>query len=217
MDNLYMKGELLRVHTKNCEIFEGRFYDITKDKSKISLYEVKELPQGNLSDGVLHYYNTEIRDIVKLHDPRINKVLKISQKECEDIIRVSKRYIYINQVDNAFHEGIVHLNQYNYIAVSTDGASMGRKCKMPFIVASTPERIYIFDTQSMQHHAFDAGLKKLLESETPKKIVHDCRLLSDCLFHKHNVKLKSVFDTQVCKTWFSNLKNKLIINKQFNR
>ncbi|CAH2062898.1 unnamed protein product, partial [Iphiclides podalirius] len=49
----------------------------------------------------------------------------------------------------------------------------------------------------MQYHAFDAGLKKILENETPKKIVHDCRKLSDCLYHKHNVKLNSIFDTQV--------------------
>lgn len=209
MDNLYMKGELLQVHTKNCEIFEGRFYEITNDKSKISLYEVKELPQGDPSDGVLHYYNTEIRDIVKLQGSAINKILKISQKECEDIIKVSKKFIYINQVDNAFHEAIVDLNQYSYIAVSTDGASMGRKCKMPFIVLSTPQQIYIFDTQAMQYHAFDAGLKKLLESETPKKIVHDCRMLSDCLFHKHNVKLKHVFDTQVGDVIITKNKNGL--------
>lgn len=197
MDSMYMKGELLQVHTKNCEIFEGRFYGMTTDKSKISLYNVKELPQGDPSDGVLHYYDTEIRDIVKLQEPLEQKILKITQKECEDIIKISKKYIYINQVDKSFHEAVDDLLQHSYIAVSADGASMGRKCKMPFLVLSSPQQIYIFDIQVMQYHAFDAGLKKLLESEIPKKIVHDCRKVSDCLYHKHNVKLKSVFDTQV--------------------
>ncbi|CAH0669155.1 unnamed protein product [Spodoptera exigua] len=196
MDNLYMKGELLQVHTKNSEIFEGRFYGMTNDKSKISLYNVKE-PKGDPSDGILHYYDSDIRDIVKLKEPDEQKHLKISEKECEEIIKTSKKYIYINQIDKTFHEAMEDLNQYNYIGLSTDGANMGRKCKMPVLVLSTPHQIYIFDIHVMEYHAFEAGLKKLLESDTPKKIIHNSRNVSDCLFHKHNVKLNSVFDTQV--------------------
>ncbi|CAH0397534.1 unnamed protein product [Chilo suppressalis] len=196
MDSLYLKGELLQVHTKNSEVVEGRFYSMNSDKSRISLYNIKE-PQGISLDGVCHYYNSEIQDIVKLKDKEVPKHLKISQKECEDIIKLSKKYIFINQVDNSFHEALDDLNHYSYVGLSTDGANMGRKCKMPFLVMSTPQKIYIFDIQVMQYHAFDAGLKQLLESESPKKIVHDCRKVSDCLLHKHNVKLNSVFDTQV--------------------
>ncbi|XP_072941969.1 piRNA biogenesis protein EXD1 [Epargyreus clarus] len=197
MDNLYMKGELLQIHTKNSEIFEGRFYSITKDKSKISLYDVKEKSEGFENEGVCHYYNSEVTDIVKLKEPNEQIYLKITQKECEDIIKVSKKYIFINQVDAQFHGACKDLNDYNYIAVSNDGAGMGRKCQMPFLVMATPHQIYIFDIQVMQYHAFTAGLRKILESDSPKKIVHDCRKLSDCLSHKHNVKLASVFDTQV--------------------
>lgn len=199
MNKLYMKGELLQIHTKNSEIIEGRFYSVNKDMSRISLYNTKELPQGEKSENVCHFYDSEVLDIVKLQDPDEHQQLKISQKECEDIIKVSKKYIFINQVDSSFHEAIEDLNQYSYIGLGTDGANMGRKCKMPFLVLSTPQQIYIFDTQVMQYHAFDAGLKKLLESNTPKKIVHDCRNISDCLYHKHNVKLKSIFDTQVIR------------------
>lgn len=200
MDNLYTKGELLQVHTKNCEIIEGRFNSMSIDKSKISLYEVKELPETEPCQNVCHYYEPEIRKIVKLKEPGEQTFLKILQKEYEDIIMISKKYIYINQVDRTFHEAMDELNDHSYVAVSTDGANMGRKCKMPFLVLSTPRQIYIFDIQVLQYHAFDAGLKKLLENEYPKKIVHDCRKLSDCLFHKHNVKLNSVFDTQVNPT-----------------
>ncbi|XP_073965884.1 piRNA biogenesis protein EXD1 [Choristoneura fumiferana] len=197
MDNLYMKGELLQVHTKNCEVFEGLFYSITSDKSKISLYNVKELSQGCENGGITHYYNSEVSNIVKLQKPDVKSNLKISEKECEVIVNISKKYIFINQVDNSFHEALEDLNQYSFISISCDGASMGRKCKMPFLVMATPQQIYIFDIEVMQYHAFDGGLKKILESEHPKKIVHDCRKLSDCLYHKHNVKLTSVFDTQV--------------------
>lgn len=197
MDTFYMKGELLQVHTKNSEVIEGRFYSMNSDKSRLSLYDVSRETQGNYIGSVCHYYNSEIRDIVKLKESDEPKHLKISQKECEEIIKVSKKCIYINQVDNSFHEALEDLNSYAYVGLSTDGANMGRKLKLPFLVLSTPHHIYIFDTQVMQYHAFDAGLKKLLESECPKKIIHDCRKISDCLFHKHNVKLNSVFDTQV--------------------
>ncbi|XP_028177446.1 piRNA biogenesis protein EXD1-like [Ostrinia furnacalis] len=211
MDNLYMKGELLQVHTKNSEVIEGRFYSMNSDKSKISLYNIKE-DEGIKCEGVCHYYNSEIRDIVKLKEDDQPKHLKISQKECEDIIKVAKKYIYINQVDNSFHEAMDDLLSYDYIGLSTDGANMGRKCKMPFVVLSTPQQIYIFDTQVMQYHAFDAGLKKMLEGKSPKKIVHDCRKISDSLYHKHNVKLNSVFDTQVGDLIISKNKNGCLPN-----
>lgn len=197
MDNLYMKGERLQIHTMNEEIVEGRFYSMDNEKSKISLYNVKELPHGEEDKGVCHYYDTEVRNIIKLQEKNDQIYLKLTQKECEDVIKTSKKYIFINQVNKSFHDAIEDLVQYTYIGLSTDGANMGRKCKMPFIVLSTPHQIYIFDVQVMQYHAFDAGLKKILESESLKKIVHDCRKLSDCLYHKHNVKLNSVFDTQV--------------------
>lgn len=197
MDNLYTKGELLQVHTKNYDVFEGRFYSMAQDKTKISLYDVKEIPHGDANDGVLHYYDSEIREVVKLQESTEKKVLKISQTKYEEILKISKKYIFINQVDKSFHEAVDDLNQQDFVAVSGDGANMGRKCKMPFLVLSTDHQIYIFDIQVMQYHAFESGLKKILEGDSPKKIAHDCRKLSDCLYHKHNVKLKSVFDTQV--------------------
>lgn len=199
MDNLYLKGEMLQIHTKNYEVVEGQFYEMTNDKSRISLCNVKELHVDKPSDGILHYYDSEIQNIVKLKLSNDQKVtsLKLSEKEYESIIKTSKLYKYINQVDKTFHEAIADLNEYSYVGLSTDGADKGRKVRMPFLVLSTPQQIYIFDTHVMQFHAFDAGLKKLLEAESPKKIVHDSRLLSDCLYHKHNVKLASVFDTQV--------------------
>ncbi|VVC91641.1 unnamed protein product [Leptidea sinapis] len=199
MDSLYMKGELLQIHTKESEVIEGRFYSMTLDKSKISLYNVKELPDGDKSEGICHYYDTEVRNIVKLQEQNETTFLKISLKEYADILKTSMKYKYLNQVDASFHKAIDDLYQYTYIAVSTDGVDMSRKCKMPFLVVSTPHQIYVFDIHIMQYHAFDAGLKKLLEDDNVKKIVHDCRKLSDCLYHKHNVKLKSIFDTQVNK------------------
>lgn len=202
MENSYSKGQLLQVHTKNNEVFEGRFYGISKDKSKISLYGIKESDKGEETEGICHYYESEVRDIVKLQDvddltKSLNKHLRISEKDCEEIFKVSTMYVYVNQIDSTFHKAVEDLSEYSYIALSTDGASMGRKCNMPFLVLSTPTQIYIFDIQVMQDNAFDAGLRKLLESTFPKKIIHDCRKISDCLFHKHKVELKSVFDTQV--------------------
>lgn len=201
MNSTYMKGDLLQLHTKNDDVFVGRFQSFNSDKSRISLNGVKVNGKDEKCENVCHYYNSEVDKIIKVKESedsnQVKKILRIPQREVEDIIIVSKRYSFINQVDVSFHDALKDLSNFSYIAVSTDGASMGRKSKMPFIVLSTPQQIYIFDIQVMQYKAFDGGLKALLESETPKKIVHDCRKLSDCLFHKHNVTLKSVFDTQV--------------------
>lgn len=202
MDNLYTKGQLLRLNTKNDEVIEGRFYSINEETLRISLYGVKELPEGVSHGGICHYYEGEVRNITKLQDAdelasHIKTHLKLSERTCEEVFQISKKYLYINQLDNSFHDAIKDLNEYNYIALSTDGASMGRNNALPFMTLSTPKQIYIFDIQSLQFHAFDGGLKSLLEADYPKKIIHDCRKLSDCLFHKHNTSLKGVFDTQV--------------------
>lgn len=197
MDNLYKKGDLIQIKTKLDEVIEGQFYAMSDDKSRITLCDSKQASKDTPSDGILHYYEPDIHDIVKLKVTNEQKYLKLPQNVFEELIMVSKRYIYINQVDKVFHDAILDLKDHSFVALSTDGASMGRKCKMPFLVMSTPKQIYIFDTQVMQYRAFDAGLKELLESEYHKKIVHDSRVLSDCLKHKHNVTLKSVFDTQV--------------------
>lgn len=198
MDNLYKKGDLIQIKTKYHEVIEGQFYAMSDDKTRISLCDTKESSKDEPSNAILHYYEPDIRDIVKLKVSNEQIYLKLAQKDFEEAIMVSKKYIYINQVDKIFHDAMADLKDQCYVALSTDGSSMGRKCKMPFLVMSTPRQIFIFDTQAMQYHAFDAGLKELLESEFPKKIVHDSRNLSDCLKHKHNVNLKSVFDTQVC-------------------
>lgn len=201
MDKTYTKGELLQIETINGEVFEGSFYSQNSDKTKISLHKARELPKGERIEGVTHYYKSEIQEIIKVNSEDVaksfNKLLRLSQEECEDMMKISKRYIYINQVDNTFHEALDDLRHYNYIAIGTECADMGRKAKLPILTMSTPIQIYIFDIQVMQYHAFDGGLKQLLENECPRKIVHNCRKLSDCLYHKHNIQLNSVFDTQV--------------------
>lgn len=198
MDNHYKKGDLIQIKTKNDELVNGLFYAMSNDKSRITLSDVRNSFMGKPSDGILYYYEQEIQDIVKLERCNEPKYLKLDQKDLEEAILVSKNYIYINQVDKIFSEATAYLKNQSCIALSTDGASLGRKSEMPFLVLSTQWKIYIFDVQVMQNRAFHAGLKELLESEVPKKIVHDCRTLSDCLMHKHNVNLHSVFDTQVC-------------------
>eukprot|EP01129_Flabellula_baltica_P013744 TRINITY_DN6444_c0_g1_i2.p1 TRINITY_DN6444_c0_g1~~TRINITY_DN6444_c0_g1_i2.p1 ORF type:complete len:326 (-),score=81.39 TRINITY_DN6444_c0_g1_i2:334-1311(-) len=65
-------------------------------------------------------------------------------------------------------------------------------------VADTKKHPFLFDTLIGGQALFEEGrLKELLEADNLVKIFHDCRWDSDILFHKHQVKLKNVFDTQI--------------------
>lgn len=87
------------------------------------------------------------------------------------------------------------------IGLDCEGYNLGRKGTLSIIQISTVDsNIYIFDTQ-VQENQKDflekGGLKEILESELIIKVIHDCRRDSDALYHHGNVKLKSVFDTQI--------------------
>ncbi|XP_067847262.1 piRNA biogenesis protein EXD1 isoform X2 [Heptranchias perlo] len=62
---------------------------------------------------------------------------------------------------------------------------------------ATQDQIYLFDIFLLGAVAFKNGLKMVLEDSNILKVIHDCRLLSDCLYHQYRVDLTNIFDTQV--------------------
>jgi exonuclease 3'-5' domain-containing protein 1 len=45
-----------------------------------------------------------------------------------------------------------------------------------------------------------AALKKLLESNKVKKIIHDCRMDCDALVHLHGIRVQNIHDTSIYHT-----------------
>jgi len=83
------------------------------------------------------------------------------------------------------------------IAVDCEGVNLGRNGRLCLVQVATPTKAYLFDIIEGGAAVFDSGLRQLLEDPAVLKVMHDCRLDSDALFHEHRVNLANVFDTQV--------------------
>ncbi|XP_078262229.1 piRNA biogenesis protein EXD1 [Rhinoraja longicauda] len=106
-------------------------------------------------------------------------------------------YIVIDQFHEKFGPAIFHIKQQNVIGVAVKGINVCRFGKLCWIQISTKNRIYCFDIFLLGAATFRNGLKMILEDSNILKVIHDCRLLSDCLYHQYRVDLTNVFDTQV--------------------
>jgi exonuclease 3'-5' domain-containing protein 1 len=85
------------------------------------------------------------------------------------------------------------------VGFSVEGAMFGRFSKVSLLSFAIPNRVFVFDICTLGDAAFDNGLRDILETEKIGKVIHNCRLVSDCLHHKHQVTIGNVFDTQVSR------------------
>ncbi|XP_072342936.1 piRNA biogenesis protein EXD1 isoform X3 [Scyliorhinus torazame] len=92
---------------------------------------------------------------------------------------------------------IFHIKQQSVIGVAVEGIDICRFGKLCLIQIATNDQIYLFDIFLLGPVAFKNGLKMILEDSDILKVIHDCRLVSDCLYHQYRVGLTNIFDTQV--------------------
>jgi len=83
------------------------------------------------------------------------------------------------------------------IAVDCEGVQLGRTGRLCLVQVATPTKPYLFDIIEGGGAIFDSGLRRVLEDERIVKVMHDCRMDSDALFHEFKGSLKNVFDTQI--------------------
>jgi exonuclease 3'-5' domain-containing protein 1 len=88
------------------------------------------------------------------------------------------------------------------VAVDCEGVRMSRTGPVTVVQCATRDAIYLIDVQSLGGRAFGdrnaGGLRDVLESsEAPMKLMFDCRMDSDALFHQFDVRLENVMDVQV--------------------
>ncbi|XP_060684628.1 piRNA biogenesis protein EXD1 [Hemiscyllium ocellatum] len=117
-----------------------------------------------------------------------------NRKELED---ESLKYIVIDQFHQKFGPAIFHIKKQSAIGVAVEGIDICRFGKLCLIQIATVNQIYLFDIFLLGPVAFKNGLKMILEDSDILKVIHDCRLVSDCLYHQYRVDLTNVFDTQV--------------------
>ena len=83
------------------------------------------------------------------------------------------------------------------LAVDCEGNSLSREGALTIITVATEEKVYIFDAQKLGQATFSSGLGEILEDESRKKLMFDCRQDSDALWHQFKVKLSGVLDLQL--------------------
>ncbi|XP_064607998.1 piRNA biogenesis protein EXD1-like [Liolophura sinensis] len=74
---------------------------------------------------------------------------------------------------------------------------IGRGGELCWLQVATPDHVFLFDVKTMGPQCFSEGLKEILENGRILKVMHNCRLPSDMLWHKYGVNLVNIFDTQV--------------------
>jgi len=87
------------------------------------------------------------------------------------------------------------------VAVDCEGVLMSRTGPVTVLQCATKEVIYLIDVQDLGSDAFGArgsgGVRDVLESPDILKLMFDCRMDSDALFHQFDVRLEHVLDVQL--------------------
>ncbi|XP_074440679.1 piRNA biogenesis protein EXD1 isoform X1 [Larus michahellis] len=125
---------------------------------------------------------------------RASNSLKYSLSEKKEEENVE--YTVINCFQK-FGPAVLYLKQQCVISVAGEGVNLCRYGKLSWLEIATKSRIFLFDIFFLGPQAFKNGLQMVLEDKNILKVMHDCRWISDCLFHQYGVLLFNVFDTQV--------------------
>ncbi|XP_033111412.1 uncharacterized protein LOC117112439 [Anneissia japonica] len=103
----------------------------------------------------------------------------------------------LTRLDDSYHEAVKDLQGQTELGLAMEGIDLGRNGKLSLIQFSTKERLYIFDIKLLGRKAFNTGIGDIIEDKSIVKVIHDCRALSDLLYHQYSLRLANVFDTQV--------------------
>ncbi|KAJ4450715.1 hypothetical protein ANN_02145 [Periplaneta americana] len=126
-----------------------------------------------------------------------NRKTNLSEEEYDELNKLLHNYVFIDRVGDVFKRAIQEIREEPAVGVSVEGAVFGRRSKIGVITIVTPKWAFLFDIHALGDEMFNNGLRDILESKNIEKVMHNCRLVSDCLHHKHKVTIDNVFDTQV--------------------
>jgi hypothetical protein len=85
------------------------------------------------------------------------------------------------------------------VAFDCEGVDLCREGLMCLVQVATKQTCYLFDVAHVRNRASPMVrlLKSVLESDKICKIIHDCKMDGDSLFHQLGIRLANVHDTQV--------------------
>lgn len=90
-------------------------------------------------------------------------------------------------------------DQLTDVAFDCEGVDLCREGLLCLVQVATRQTCYLFDVAHVRNRASPMVLllKRVLESDRICKIIHDCKMDGDSLFHQLGIRLANVHDTQV--------------------
>ena len=83
-----------------------------------------------------------------------------------------------------------------HVAFDCEGVDLSRVGTVELLsISFSQSETYLVDLNGTPCKEIVGALKELLESEKVLKIIHDCRMDSDALWHHHSIKLVDIHDT----------------------
>jgi len=120
---------------------------------------------------------------------------------------LDRRCVVISGPGPAMDEAVARIQACDVVAVDCEGVNMSRVGAVTLLQVAAGDRAYLFDVQAMGRACFEMvsdasvtngrNLKSVLEDPRVLKLMFDCRVDSDALFHQHGVSLTNVFDVQL--------------------
>ncbi|XP_056410996.1 piRNA biogenesis protein EXD1-like isoform X3 [Hyla sarda] len=117
------------------------------------------------------------------------------------VSKLEVSFTVMDQLGTKSGSAIKHIQCQSVIGVASTGSNLCRHGSLYSLQVSTKIHVYLFDIALLGPNIFKCGLKAVLEDKSIVKVVHDCRRLSDCLFHQYGIVLNNVFDTQDNLLW----------------
>ncbi|XP_040191275.1 piRNA biogenesis protein EXD1-like isoform X2 [Rana temporaria] len=219
LSNATYQGDLIHIdHSRSLMLSK---VDMRVDKENHAIAEAREQQPANRERGQEAEENfseskmeelmaaLEWRDIkTPSQDPEITKEfqpkskgrdaihtrLKIIERAVE---KVDINFTVIDQLQVTCNLAISHLRCQTDIGLAAAGSNLCRHESLCWLQVASKSHVYMFDIATLGLNVFKCGLKGVLEDENIVKVIHDCRGLSDCLYHKYGVEVSNVFDTQV--------------------
>jgi len=130
-------------------------------------------------------------------DVEIRTKMVSSEMEQQECIELGDEPVIKNKMECLAAIKEIMNTSEKIIAVDCEGVNLGREGRLCLVQVATSHKVYLFDIIEGGAVLFDSGLRQILEDPNMRKVIHDCRLDSDALFHEYQVSLKNVFDTQV--------------------
>jgi hypothetical protein len=121
----------------------------------------------------------------------------LSEEECDALNKLVDNHVLIKHVGDEFRKAVEDIKSEPAVGLSIEGAMFGQYSQASLVSISTPSRAFLFDIYTLGDAAFDNGLRDILESKKIGKVVHNYRIVSDYVHHKHQVAICGVFDIQV--------------------